>query len=505
MLFAFAWLLVAQTLTKPPELVAGAPPSHPIEAQNQGATVSLTIVIDPLGCVSRVEVSAIHVDGDGPAAPFAWAALGAATNLLFVPAEVDGKPAAVTISQTLTFVPDVAKPVPTASSPNHRRGTLSGRVRAQGSVLPLPAELRVSSNLESEHPASELVFDADDDGRFALELAEGPWHLEVSCSGHEPSDVDVYVGGGSVEVVDFALRPRRANAFETVVRGARSAPGVSRVSLSRAEVTGIPGTYGDALRVVESLPGVARAPLLGGALLVRGGLPADTQVLIEGVPVPTLYHFGGLRSVLNGAFVEELTVMPGGFPARYGNATAGVIDVATHALRADPLEASFTLDLLDVGFFFGGTARLSQLASTLPDVRIGAAARRSHTEVPANLLLGTATLLRRALPPIPVPSWYDWQFKLESEVVDDVTLSLFAFGAEDQFSFLGAVPDLGLGDAPVAQGESQIVVNRHGVVDDGELEHLRDIALFGRCARNIDSVEQDTALGRHQQPRDQIE
>jgi hypothetical protein len=443
-LLTLASVLLAQTLTKAPELLAGEPPQQPIEGKDCAAAVTLAIVIDEEGAVSRVDVVGVVVDDlCSAAAAFAWSALGAACALQFSPAEVDGARTRVSITQTLTFVPDAridaksAAPIPTtttaAPASASVKGKLSGRVRAAGTVVPLAAELRVG----------DQIFDADDEGRFALSLPEGPCHLEVSFTGHEPSSVDVFVAGGGLAVVDVALRPRAAHAFQTVVRALRSPPAVSRVSLSRAEVTGIPGTYGDALRVVESLPGVARAPLLGGALLVRGGLPADTQVMIEGVPVPTLYHFGGLRSVLNGAIVNELAFMAGGFPARYGNATAGVVDVTTHDLRADPFVASFTLDLLDVGFFFGGTAKLTD---TLPDLRVGLAARRSHTEIPGNAALATSTALSLPLPFVPVPSWYDWQFKLESDVSDDVTLMLLAFGAEDQFAYLGEAPDLGLPD-----------------------------------------------------------
>ena len=43
--------------------------------------------------------------------------------------------------------------------------------------------------------------------------------------------------------------------------------------------------------------------------------------------------------------------------------------------------------------------------------------------------------------------------------------------------------DLGLGNAAVAQREGEIVVDRHGVVDDRELEHLRDVALFRASRR----------------------
>ncbi|MDP2344190.1 MAG: TonB-dependent receptor [Deltaproteobacteria bacterium] len=469
-LLALAPLLVAQTLTKAPELVEGDPPAHPEAFKDCGAAITLAIVVDDGGLVSRVDVTTAALDETPSCAhagsSFAVAAMGAAASLVFLPAEVDGLPASVAITQTLTFIPDVITPPQetTTTTTTARaaevltdaRGRLSGRVRAMGTVVPLPAELRVSSNRSVEEKLAragipgyddDLLFDADDDGRFALVLAEGPWHLEVSCTGHEPRSVDVFIAGGGVEVVDFALRPRVANAAETVVRAQRRGGPVSRVSLSRAEVTGIPGTYGDALRVVESVPGVARAPLLGGALMVRGGLPADTQVMIEGVSVPTLYHFGGFRSVLNGAFVEELAFMPGGFPARYGNATAGVVDVTSRALRDDPFVASFSLDLLDVGFFFGGTAKLKHTPfgdTTLPDVRVGLAARRSHTELPAHLALGAAMALQQPLPFVPAPSWYDWQFKLESDVADDVTLLLLAFGAEDQFAFLGEPPDVGL-------------------------------------------------------------
>ena len=56
--------------------------------------------------------------------------------------------------------------------------------------------------------------------------------------------------------------------------------------------------------------------------------------------------------------------------------------------------------------------------------------------------------------------------------------------------------DLGLGDAAIAQREGEIVVDRHRVVDDRELEHLGDIALLRRRLGHIGAVEQDAAFGR---------
>ena len=59
--------------------------------------------------------------------------------------------------------------------------------------------------------------------------------------------------------------------------------------------------------------------------------------------------------------------------------------------------------------------------------------------------------------------------------------------------------------AAVAQREGQVVVDRHGVVDDRELEHLGDVAPVGRHVGHVDVVEQDPALGRAHQPGDDVE
>src|SRR5882672_1818424 len=66
--------------------------------------------------------------------------------------------------------------------------------------------------------------------------------------------------------------------------------------LGTEELTRAAGTRGDALRVVELLPGVARSPGLNGFLIIRGAGPEDSQVYFEGGPVDRLYHFGGITS-----------------------------------------------------------------------------------------------------------------------------------------------------------------------------------------------------------------
>ncbi len=75
-------------------------------------------------------------------------------------------------------------------------------------------------------------------------------------------------------------------------------------------------------------------------------------------------------------------------------------------------------------------------------------------------------------------------------------------GEIDHFQRLAHLAvDVGLRHAAVAQREGQIVVDRHGVVDDRELEHLRDVALLRRQIGHVLAVEQQLAVRRVQQTR----
>ena len=70
---------------------------------------------------------------------------------------------------------------------------------------------------------------------------------------------------------------------------------------------------------------------------------------------------------------------------------------------------------------------------------------------------------------------------------------------EHRGDFTHAAVDLGLGHAAVAQRESEIVVDGHGVVDDRELEHLRDVALLraSRRSRRRPSNRMRPSVGRN--------
>src|SRR5262249_36444611 len=78
----------------------------------------------------------------------------------------------------------------------------------------------------------------------------------------------------------------------TAVAERREAGAPERVTLRAEELTTVPGTFGEPLRVVATLPGVARSPFGLGFFLVRGANFQNTGFMVDGFPVPILYHLG---------------------------------------------------------------------------------------------------------------------------------------------------------------------------------------------------------------------
>src|SRR4029077_17160500 len=178
----------------------------------------------------------------------------------------------------------------------------------------------------------------------------------LSDTGHEPCVRDFSpeeLTRAPVEWTCTTLR-RRQTLYETRVRADTAHPEETKQTLSKVELTTVPGTLGDPLRVVQSLPGVARAPYGLGVLIVRGANPNDTGAFIDTLNVPHLYHFLVGPSVIAANLVEKLDFFPGGFGARYGRFSGGLLDVTLRTDVGHELHGSVDLNVLDASAFFEG-------------------------------------------------------------------------------------------------------------------------------------------------------
>jgi TonB family protein len=392
-----------ESAVKPPVLTHFVPAVYPPDADAAGiaGSVTFSIVIDEKGAVGAVKVL-----DPGPHPAFAPAAEAAVKQFQFSPAVIGGKPTAVEIEYRYDFVLKRAPPPP---APTEKPVSLIGRVIERGTRSPVAA-----ASVE----AGDATAETDDDGRFTLRgLPVGPVKVRIVSSAHHTLAVDEIVEAGKVKEVEYRMNRKRYGAFESVVRGARERKEVSVHEVAVQELTTVPGTQGDVLKVIQDFPGVARAPFGLGLLIVRGSAPQDTVVYMDGVQIPLLFHFLALTAVINSDVISGLDFFPGNFSPYYGNAMGGAVEIHTRDPKHE-WHGSGHVDLYD------GAAMVE---GPVGDGSFFASVRRSWVDQVLKAVVPSGLSV--------APVFYDYQVKYVHSLWGGQG-SLFAFGSSDALDVL---------------------------------------------------------------------
>jgi hypothetical protein len=104
---------------------------------------------------------------------------------------------------------------------------------------------------------------------------------------------------------------------------------MSRIDIPIEQIKKVPALLGekDVLRALQLLPGVSGGGEGQSGLYVRGGGPDQNLILLDGVPVYNASHLFGFFSVFNTDAIKDVSLVKGGFPARYGGRLSSVIDI----------------------------------------------------------------------------------------------------------------------------------------------------------------------------------
>lgn len=121
---------------------------------------------------------------------------------------------------------------------------------------------------------------------------------------------------------------------EVVIEGERSDPIQERTQMGSInvpirEIKNLPALMGevDIFKVIQLLPGVQSGSEGTSGLYVRGGSPDQNLILLDGVPVYNASHLFGFFSVFNDGAINNVELIKGGFPARFGGRLSSVIDI----------------------------------------------------------------------------------------------------------------------------------------------------------------------------------
>lgn len=105
---------------------------------------------------------------------------------------------------------------------------------------------------------------------------------------------------------------------------------MSAIEIPIKQIKNVPALFGevDVLKVLQLLPGVKSGGEGSSGLYVRGGGADQNLILLDGVPVYNASHLFGFFSVFNADAIKNVSLVKGGFPARYGGRLSSVIDLS---------------------------------------------------------------------------------------------------------------------------------------------------------------------------------
>lgn len=213
--------------------------------------------------------------------------------------------------------------------------TIRGTITDNDTGLPLSAAT-------ISIPATEQGTQSDNEGHFRFEsLTIGRYSITISFVGYETLVInEILLEAGKEQVLPIKLAPSGIQLQSAEVQGDRAQAVNSVNAITPEQTLRYAATYMDPARVAASFPGVAVANDQANGLVIRGNSPNSMQWRLEGVEIVNPNHLsnagnasdrptqtGGGVNILSTQLLATSYLYTGAFPAQFGNALSGVMDM----------------------------------------------------------------------------------------------------------------------------------------------------------------------------------
>jgi outer membrane receptor for ferrienterochelin and colicin len=239
----------------------------------------------------------------------------------------------------------------------------------------------------------------DANGIFRFSLKPGSYDILTSMVGYKSETRHVEIRDKN-QTLDLKIIPTDILLQEVTVYS--SAPdqapqaGVGALSLQSQHIIETTTVIPDVFRSVQTLPGISSDNEFSAKFNVRGGTPDENLVLVNGAHVYEPFHVKEAPNASIGIFntdmMRKVTLVTGGFSAKYGDRMSAVMDIEYREGSRERLQGSGTLSLTNFDLLLEGP--MTSNGSFI----VGA--RKSYLEY-AMSLIGVKESIR--------PSFYDVQ------------------------------------------------------------------------------------------------
>ncbi|APJ03825.1 TonB-dependent receptor plug domain-containing protein [Silvanigrella aquatica] len=225
---------------------------------------------------------------------------------------------------------------------------LEGMVKALGSSAPIPDALVIDlGNKENNTQTNKK-------GYFSFKVTKSSKGILIRADNYQ--DLNINIENGKLTLSSpFSMEPSADYNTYGIIR-AKQKDEISQNSFQQEELSHLPGTGGDAVKALQTLPSVLPANVGSADVVVRGGLPGDNSYFYDDLLLPIIFHFGGAETIIPPRMIESMDFYPGAFSARYSDTIGGVIQLRSPGNIPSRFSGEFELGLVQSGVYLEGNA-----------------------------------------------------------------------------------------------------------------------------------------------------
>jgi hypothetical protein len=201
----------------------------------------------------------------------------------------------------------------------------------------------------------------DDQGEFRLALRPGTYELLLSLIGYR-TETRTIVAGSSDQTLAIRLTStdillQEVTVYSSVRAQARQTD-VSALAMQSQRLVETTSIFPDVFRSIQTLPGISSNNELSAKFNVRGGTSDENLVLVNGAQVYEPFHVKEAPNASIGIFnvdlMRKVTLVTGGFSARYGDRMSSVMDIEYREGNSERLGGAATLSMTSLEAFVEG-------------------------------------------------------------------------------------------------------------------------------------------------------
>lgn len=307
---------------------------------------------------------------------------------------------------------------------------------------------------------------ADANGMFKLPLKPGFHELRTSLVGYRTESRQLEMQDGNM-TLNIRLVPTDILLQEVTVysSAAQQSPQteVAALSLQSRRIIETTTVIPDVFRSVQTLPGISSDNEFSAKFNVRGGTPDENLVLVNGAQVYEPFHVKEAPNASIGIFntdmMKKVTLVTGGFSAKYGDRMSAVMDIEYREGSREKLQGLATLSMTNFDLMLEGPA------GSLGSFILGA--RKSYVEYAMSLMHLDESIR---------PSFYDIQGVLTYNLSPKDKLSFEFIHSGDTFDLdpqtSGGVPNVYSGQY---KGKAATYHDISGSLDEESAHYISDL------------------------------